>query len=71
MTDTTLSGRAAANLRAEIARRNLTQGDFAEKAGISRSALGNVLAGRTAIDLDRLAAFAEILGIEPAKLLND
>lgn len=67
----TLSSRAAANLRGEIARRNLKQEEFAEKAGISRNTLGNVLAGRTVIDLDRLEAFARVLEIDPAKLLTD
>jgi transcriptional regulator with XRE-family HTH domain len=70
MTDT-LSGRAAANLRAEIARRNLTQEEFADRAGISRNTLGNILAGRTVLDLDRLDNFARLLDIEPAKLIND
>ena len=70
MTDT-LSGRAAANLRAEIARRNLTQEEFADKAGISRNTLGNILAGRTVLDLDRLDTFARLLEVEPAKLIND
>lgn len=70
MTDT-LSGRAAANLRAEIARRNLTQEEFADRAGISRNTLGNILAGRTVLDLDRLDTFARLLEIEPAKLIND
>lgn len=70
MTDT-LNGRAAANLRGQIARHNLTQEEFADRAGISRGTLGNLLAGRTVIDLDRLQKFSELLGIEPAKLLND
>lgn len=67
----TLSGRAAANLRGQIARHNLTQEEFAEKAGLSRNTLGNILAGRTTIDLDRLELFARLLEIEPSKLLND
>ena len=70
MTDT-LNGRAAANLRGEIVRRGLTQEQFADRAGLSRNTLGNLLAGRTTIDLDRLERFAEILDVEPSKLLND
>lgn len=70
MTDT-LNGRVAANLRGEISRRGLTQEQVAEQAGMSRNTLGNMLAGRTAIDIPRLERFAEILEIEPAKLLND
>lgn len=69
MTDT-LNGRTAANLRGEIARRNLTQEEFAAKARISRNTLGNLLAGRTVIDLDRLEWFAKLLDVEPAKLIN-
>lgn len=67
----TLNSRAAANLRGEIARRNLTQEEFADKARISRNTLGNILNGRTVIDLDRLQVFAGLLEIEPSKLLND
>jgi transcriptional regulator with XRE-family HTH domain len=70
MTDT-LNRRAAANLRGEIARRNLTQEEFAEKAQISRNTLGNLLAGRTVLDLDRLELFARLLEIEPARLITD
>lgn len=70
MTDT-LNGRVAANLRGEIARRGLTQEEFADKAKISRNTLGNLLAGRTVIDLVRLEHFARLLNVEPTKLLTD
>ena len=70
MTDT-LNSRVAANLRGELARRGLSQDGFAKAAMISRNTLGNLLAGRTQIDLDRLELFAGLLEIEPAKLLND
>lgn len=67
----TLNSRAASNLRGEIARRNMTQEEFADKARISRNTLGNILNGRTVIDLDRLQVFAGLLEIEPSKLLDD
>lgn len=67
----TLNSRAAANLKAQIVRRDYTQEEFAEKAGLSRNTLGNLLAGRTVLDLDRLELFARLLDVEPAKLLND
>lgn len=67
----TLSGRVAANLRGELARRNLSHEEFADRAGISRQAITNRCLGRTPISLDELAQFAELLEIEPAKLLND
>lgn len=67
----TLSGRVAANLRGELARRNLTHEEFAAKVGISRQAITNRVLGRTPISLDELATYAALLEIEPAKLLND
>jgi len=70
MTDT-LNSRAAANIRGEIARRGLTQEEFAERAGMSRNTLGNLLAGRTVIDLYRLDLFARLLEVEPARLITD
>lgn len=71
MTDTTLSGRVAANLRAELSRRSISQEKFADMAGISRSSLNQRLTGRTVLDLAELEQYADLLGIEPSKLLND
>lgn len=70
MTDT-LNGRVAANIRAELARRSLTQDAFAEQAKLGRTTMQALLAGRVGISLDRLDLFARLLGVEPAKLLND
>lgn len=70
MTDT-LGGRVAANLKAELARRDLTHEDFAYKVGASRQAITNRCLGRTPISLDELELYAGALEIEPAKLLND
>lgn len=70
MTDT-LNGRAAANIRAELARRRLTQEDVASRAGMPRTVLTELLAERTRITLDKLEALAAVLEVEPAKLLND
>jgi transcriptional regulator with XRE-family HTH domain len=70
MTDT-LNSRAAANLRAEIARKNITQEEIADRAGLSRQTVSNLLTGRTVIDLGRLELLAGILEVEPARLLTD
>jgi transcriptional regulator with XRE-family HTH domain len=70
MTDT-LNGRVAANLRAELTRRSLTQEQFAEQARIGRTTMQALLAGRVGISLDRLDLFARLLSVEPSKLLND
>lgn len=70
MTDT-LTGRVAANLRGELARRQLTHEEFADRAGMTRQAMTNRLGNRTAISLEELETFARLLEVEPAKLLND
>lgn len=70
MTDT-LNGRAAANIRAELARRRITQEEFAERIGMGRTAVTAMLAGQTAITLPKLERIADALDVEPSKLLND
>lgn len=67
MTDT-LNGRAAANIRAELARRELTQVELASRLGLSESALSRRLKKLTLWDLDNIAL---VLQVEPSKLLND
>lgn len=66
-----LNGRAAANIRAELAKRRLTQEDVATRAGLSRVVLTDLLAERSRITLDKLEAIAGVLDVEPSKLLND
>lgn len=70
MTATTLSGRVAANIRAELARKSFTQEQLATHLGVSRSSLNQRLGGRTALDLDEIEKIAKALGIEPARLLS-
>lgn len=72
----TLSGLVAANLRGELARQNITHEEFADMitvrgSTISRQAVTNRCLGRTPLTLDELALYADLLKIEPAKLLND
>lgn len=70
MTDT-LNSRAAANIRAEMARHRVSQEDLATAAGLSRPALSDLLGEKTQITLAKLDAIATALEVEPAKLLND
>lgn len=67
----TLNSRCAANIRAEMARRNMSQGDLAEVLGVARTAVQAMLADQTNITLSRLEVIAASFGVEPAKLLND
>lgn len=67
MTDT-LNSRVAANIRAELARRQLSQVELAARLGISESALSRRMKKLTLWDLENIAA---TLGVDPAKLLTD
>jgi transcriptional regulator with XRE-family HTH domain len=70
MTDT-LNGRVAANIRAEMARRQINQETLAAATGLSRPALSDLLLNKTQITLTKLDAIAHALEVEPAKLIND
>lgn len=48
---------------------NLTQGDLAERLGITRQNLHYLLSGN--ISLDKLADIAQALGTLPAELISD
>jgi transcriptional regulator with XRE-family HTH domain len=67
----TLNSRAAANIRAELARRRITQEEFAERIGMGRTSVTAMLAGQTAITLEKLERIAAVFEVEPSKLLND
>lgn len=67
----TLNSRCAANIRAEMARRNMSQGDLAEVLGVARTAVQAMLADQTNITLSRLEVIAATFGVDPTKLLND
>lgn len=49
--------------------KNLTQGDLAERLGITRQSLHYLLSGN--ISLDKLADLAEALGTLPSELVSD
>lgn len=61
--------RVAANLRAELARRHLTQRDLAKALGVTQQAISQRMLGRIAFDVNQLGAAAEFLGITPEQLL--
>lgn len=65
----TLSQIVADNVRAEMARRKITQSALAEKLGTSQALVYRRLSGRTAFDLDELGAIAQLLDMDPRELL--
>lgn len=59
------------NIRAEMARRRLSQRDVADAIGISQPSLSQKLANKRPIDLAELEAIARALGVSAADLLKD
>lgn len=68
MTDP-LSQRVAANVRAEMARRQKLQRELAEALGISNNQASLRLAGRTPFRLDELERVAELLDLPVSALI--
>lgn len=60
--------RVSGNIRAEIARRRLTQGEVAEIIGKSVDSIGRRYNGKLDWTLAEIAALAQYLGIDPAQL---
>lgn len=68
MTDP-LSQRVAANVRAEMARRQKLQRDLVEVLGVSKQQVSERLSGTTPFRLDELEPVAEMLGLPVIALL--
>jgi transcriptional regulator with XRE-family HTH domain len=66
----TPSQQVVSNIRAEIARRRVSQRVVAERLGISQPAFSARLAGKTSLDIDELFAIADLLEVDPAALLG-
>lgn len=66
----TAAQQTGANVRAEMARRGLTQSDLAGRLGMSQPMLSNRLLGKTAFDVDELAAVAAALDLDVNVLIQ-
>lgn len=63
--------RIADNIRAEMARKRLTQGDLAEHLNCSQAAVSRRLSGHTPFDVNELQTIADLLGVAPAYLIGE
>ena len=63
--------RIAGNVRAEVARRRVSQAAIAEHLGLSQPGVSRRLRGVTAFSAAELVAVAELLGVTAASLLED
>lgn len=61
----------AANVRAELARRRITQSEVAERLGVSRQNIAQRLNGSVDFRVGELLAIADLLGIPAANFLSD
>lgn len=63
--------RPAANVRAEMARRNVRQITVAKRLGISQAAISRRLSGETEFSVAELLQVADLLGVTAAHLLGE
>lgn len=68
MTDTP-AARVGRNVRAELARNDLTQGDLARHLHITQPAVSRRLAGERAFNVDELAVIARVVGVPMSRLV--
>jgi cyanate lyase len=67
----TLQGRVAAEVRAELARKRMTQGALADALGRSDAYVTRRLTGETAFDLTEVEKIAEILRVPVQQLIGE
>lgn len=69
MQNVTAAQRTAANVRAEMARKRISQTKLAESLGWSQGAVSRRLSGRVALDLNELERIADQLGVTIFELI--
>ena len=67
----TLSSTTGANVRAELARRGLSQRVLADHLGLSPTGVSKRLSGATPIDINELAMIAAFLDVPLTTLLRE
>ncbi|MEX1364530.1 MAG: helix-turn-helix transcriptional regulator [Nannocystaceae bacterium] len=65
-----LRERIAERIRELAAKRGISQRELADRAGVSRGHLWNVLAAKSAATVDVLAKLAEALDVDPDALVR-
>lgn len=71
MSNPTPRERVAANVRAEVGRRQITQAAVAEVLGKSQQTASKKLRGQVAFDVDELEALAQHFGVPVAALVGE
>ena len=68
---TTTSHRVTANIRAELARRGLNQGDIASVLRTTQASVSRRMLCRVPFDIEELDKIADLLGIDLEALIAD
>lgn len=68
---TSPTARVGVNVRAEMARRGVSQTELAKQLGISQAAVSARLRGHTPFDVNELARIAVVLSVPAAELLDE
>ena len=66
-----LAERVIPTLRSRLESAGVTQGQIADRLGISQAAVSRRLRGEVSLDLVDIEVIAELLGIPPADVLAD
>lgn len=62
---------ASSNIRAELARRNLSASQAAEVIGVSKQVFSNRMTGKKPFNIEELEKLANYMGIQVFDLLKD
>lgn len=66
---TTTSKRVAANVRAELARQQISTAQFRDILGLSQSSASRRLLGQQPLNVNELTTISTFLGVDPSALL--
>ncbi|MEU0871617.1 helix-turn-helix domain-containing protein [Nocardia brasiliensis] len=66
----TLRAAVAAELRAALARAQISQGELADRVGIHRATVNRLMQGGRALEVEVLYEFADALDFDPGELLD-
>lgn len=70
MTTTAVTATVIENIRAQMARKRLSQKDIADHLGVTQPAVSARLSGKTPIDVEELSKIADLLDLSAAELLG-
>ena len=71
MSNPTYTTRVASSVRAEMARRKITQTELAESLGMTQPAISRRMSGAVPFDTEELGQIADLLGVPMSVLFGE